>query len=368
MHTVPKIVLTGGPCAGKSTSLTSLSSWLQEVGYTPIVVPEMATELFGAGFAPEQFSRGNAGFQQYLLHMQRDREDNYSKAAMALDSALRPVLLCDRGACDAEAYMGREAFTALCMASMLSHVHLRDAYAGVIHLRTAAMGAEKHYTRVNNGARKETVSEARALDEKTLAAWVGHPHLTVIENDTGQDFAHKVYRVRQALARILGIPEPLEIERRFLVDRSKFVLTSLPSHTASVDIEQTYLVPSQQQWQERVRSRGQGGAHLYTHTMKSRRSDIVRGEQERHISPREYTYLLNRRDDTRNPIRKNRLCFVYQSHYCELDLFEEPHENLAILEVEIGSPDEQVVTPPYLPIIREITGEAAYSNASLALL
>jgi hypothetical protein len=41
----------------------------------------------------------------------------------------------------------------------------------VIHLVTAAIGAEKYYTTENNAARTETKEEARALDIKVRVSF-----------------------------------------------------------------------------------------------------------------------------------------------------------------------------------------------------
>jgi len=52
---------------------------------------------------------------------------------------------------------------------------LRDRrYEAVIHMVTAADGAERFYTGENNEARYETVDEARKLDKKLKNAWTGH--------------------------------------------------------------------------------------------------------------------------------------------------------------------------------------------------
>lgn len=56
-------------------------------------------------------------------------------------------------------------------------VYLRDGrYDAIIHLVTAADGAEKYYTLDNCVARSETPELARLLDLNTQKAWLGHPH------------------------------------------------------------------------------------------------------------------------------------------------------------------------------------------------
>jgi hypothetical protein len=84
---------------------------------------------------------------------------------------------------------------------------LRDQrYEAVLHLVTAAVGAEAFYITANNAARTETPAEARDLDARLVEAWVGHPHLTVVDNSTR--FADKVRRVVEAACAVLGLPGP----------------------------------------------------------------------------------------------------------------------------------------------------------------
>jgi hypothetical protein len=49
---------------------------------------------------------------------------------------------------------------------------------------TAADGAEKFYTKENNEARYESVEQAVDLDKRLINAWVGHPHFSIIQNNS----------------------------------------------------------------------------------------------------------------------------------------------------------------------------------------
>jgi hypothetical protein len=81
---------------------------------------------------------------------------------------------------------------------------LRDMrYDQVIHLVTAAVGAEVHYTKANNAARRETPSEAAELDSKVLEAYIGHPRLSIVDNRT--DFGQKMDRTLQHMFDLVGI-------------------------------------------------------------------------------------------------------------------------------------------------------------------
>ena len=46
------IVLTGGPCGGKSTALADLKKCLAERGYKVFIIEESATKLISQGITP----------------------------------------------------------------------------------------------------------------------------------------------------------------------------------------------------------------------------------------------------------------------------------------------------------------------------
>lgn len=48
-HPITRICLTGGPCAGKTTALATLSVVLQQMGFKVLQVPEAATLLMKGG-------------------------------------------------------------------------------------------------------------------------------------------------------------------------------------------------------------------------------------------------------------------------------------------------------------------------------
>jgi putative protein kinase ArgK-like GTPase of G3E family len=48
-HSIVRICLTGGPCAGKTTALSTLSQHLTLMGFKVLMVPEAATLLMKGG-------------------------------------------------------------------------------------------------------------------------------------------------------------------------------------------------------------------------------------------------------------------------------------------------------------------------------
>lgn len=92
---------------------------------------------------------------------------------------------------DIAAYLTADMWSSVLRTCGLTQKALTDRYACVIHLVTAAEGAEEFYTRSNNAARSETAEEARTLDRRTLGAWEGHPARHVVGNGPG-GFAAKM--------------------------------------------------------------------------------------------------------------------------------------------------------------------------------
>lgn len=361
MESIPRIVLTGGPCAGKTTTLARMSAWCTERGYHPIIVPEAATTLISSGLNPME-----PWFQDSAIDFMITMESIYTENARKLLPTKKPVLICDRGICDIEPYAGPELFKKLRDARNLTHVHVRDErYNGVIFLRSAANGAEEFYSNASNTSRYESLEVARALDERTHNAWIGTPHLRIIENVRGESFDKKIYRAVSELARILGEPEPIETERGFHVQ--ELDLSQLPAHTVAIDIVQTYLISTHPHQAERVRARGQNNQWIYFHTIKERRSANAVIERERIITRGEYDDLLVRGNTDMQKIHKIRYCFTYRGQYCELDVFiGKKFDSLVKLEIETSEENQEVFVPPFLGKVREVTGDSRFSNFSLA--
>jgi len=118
------------------------------------------------------------------MTMQMALEDIFLETALAADT--QTVLLCDRGVMDGMAYTENNVWQALLDDTAWNTIQLRDKrYEAVVHMVTAADGADKFYSGDNNVARYETVEEAVKLDKKLINAWVGHPHFSIIENLKG---------------------------------------------------------------------------------------------------------------------------------------------------------------------------------------
>ena len=357
---ITKIVITGGPCAGKTTAMSWIQSNFTKLGYTVLFVPETATELITGGVAPWTCG-SNVAYQkcQMKLQLEKDKIFEQGSASMSVEKVL---IVCDRGALDNKAYMTDLDFSCVLEAIGCNEVELRDNYDAVFHLVTAAKGAEKFYTTANNAARTETVEQAAALDDKLIAAWTGHPHLRIIDNAT--EFENKLKRLIREINSFLGTPVPFEIERKFLIEYPDLEeLEKLPNCSRG-EIIQTYLMASDGS-EARVRQRGADGNYIYTHTAKRKMTDTKRVEMERRITKNEYLRFLMDADPDRRPLRKTRYCLTYGTQYFEIDVY--PFwKDKAIAEIELTDEDEPINFPEQIKVIREVTDDETYKNSFLA--
>lgn len=361
MKEIRNLVLTGGPCSGKTTAIATIERELTARGYYVLIVPETATELISNGIRPFGNCLDNLSFQKVLFEKQLHKEALYLKVAEQIPAA-KVVIVYDRGLMDNKTYLSEEDFVKLLDFFKTDEVAIKDRYDAVFHMVTAADGAEAFYTLENNSSRTETPQQARNLDKQGKKNWNGHPHLRIIDNST--DFKHKISRLMAEVYVVLGDPVPVEIERRFLVKKPSLEELSKHVHITVVDITQSYL-KSEYGTELRLRQRGINGSYFYYLTEKGNINNLKRFKKERKISEREYNELLSKEDTSMKRITKKRACFEYMNQYFELDLFDFSDDE-AIVEIELTSESDEFYLPEFLTVIKEITDDMDYRNYALA--
>lgn len=103
------ICLTGGPCGGKTSSVSVLTELFEALGWKVYRPPETATLLFGGGIHfPELNAEMSYILQKSLLSVMLQIENTYrSLAELNCKRGIKTVIICDRGAMDPSAYMER---------------------------------------------------------------------------------------------------------------------------------------------------------------------------------------------------------------------------------------------------------------------
>lgn len=352
--------LTGGPGAGKTSALPYLKNELANLGVETIVVGEQSTALRESGRTPE--SMGDYAFHALLFSNQLAAEEE-AKAQAKRSGSKKVLVLCDRGLLDSRAYVTAEMFARYAGEHGFNEEKLRSRYDAVFHLVTAADGALEYYTLENNKERHETPEQARERDIEVLSHWVGANHLRMIDNST--DFEGKLARLKNEVLGALGIPEPLEIERKLLIEYPDVDLLKSLKTCRRIPITQAYM-NTPEEGIFRVRKRGQGEDAQYIKTKKIKLSDLKRIEIENYISKEEYNAYLNRRDCVQGIISKDRYCLAWRWQYFELDVYPFWADR-ATIEIELLSENQPFELPDFLTLIRDVSFEKSYRNKQLAV-
>ena len=190
------LVITGGPCGGKTSSFPFLKKELERRGYKVLYVPEAASELttvMGAEFKDIPTNE----FQDLVVKHMLFQENEVYKLSEYYSQDV--IILFDRSYMDNMAYMAYNDFLSLMSNNNLAHQEIMNRFDAVFHLITAALGAEKYYHL--EGSRHETPAEARELDIKTMEAWLHHPKHILIDNST--DFDGKLKRLLNKILEVV---------------------------------------------------------------------------------------------------------------------------------------------------------------------
>lgn len=371
-----KLVLTGGPCGGKTTGQARLCTFFENLGWKVYRAPETANILLSGGVKFADLSAEMAKeFQSNLLKTMLQIENTFFD--LAKKSHKNCLVICDRGAMDASAYIPREQWEEILSENGLDEVELRDnRYNQVIHMITAAKGAEEFYTLENHTSRSEGLETARMLDTKAAEAWVGHPNVDSIGN-TGSNFQHKINALISRVAWSIG----LDIGDRLMQTARKVKLVvngplpsdnEFPERFRDFEVVHHYLQTTSKAIQSRLRKRGRKGKWTYIHTIRR----VVRGqliEEKRTLTSRDYSTLLNQVDPHHYEVYKTRRCFLWQNQYYQLDIYKDPcHERcqgMMLLETYTTLSAEELRTrlPGFLKLGPEVTGEPAFSMYNLTL-
>ena len=181
-HERRRIVLTGGPGAGKTAVLELIrQSFCSHVK----VLSEAAGIVFGGGFPREKDAGTRRAAQRAIFFVQRELE-------AAAESDNPAIVLCDRGTIDGAAYWpGPDDLWSSVGTTIVDQLRRYDA---VLHLRTPPL--DQGYNHLNP-LRIESAAEAAAIDDRIAAAWAAHPKLFAI--GAAPDFLSKAARALEVL-------------------------------------------------------------------------------------------------------------------------------------------------------------------------
>ncbi|HMT19056.1 MAG TPA: ATP-binding protein [Candidatus Saccharibacteria bacterium] len=186
-----RIVLTGAPCGGKSTTIKTLSKPHSDA----YCAPEVASILLGGGYpAPDALHTWSQKWQNRFqsavamtqLALEKESEER------ARNTGAR-VIIYDRGLLDGASYLAG-GIAELEKLSGMDEKEMLDRYDVVVHLPTIATKNENQYEKISNSLRIEDVNEVLLLEQKVLDAWERHPNRHIIEREHAVDFINDIIK------------------------------------------------------------------------------------------------------------------------------------------------------------------------------
>ena len=360
---IVKIVLTGGPAAGKTTLISRiLKEFKQDDGWRVITIPETATDLIsGFGIKPFGNCLSMLEFQDYVVDDQLHKEKLALKAAEAVPEP-NVLVVYDRALLDDKAYISDDEFEQVISKFGLSTQTAMAKYDAVIHLVTCAKGAEFAYN-LGNTARTESLDHAVEMDDRTLLAWSTHPNLKIVDNEV--NFERKMDRAVREIFRIVGRPEPMDKKHKYLIAMPDMNQLVVNYGAVPFEMTQNYLVVTNPRIERRIRKQKNGSDYLFFYTEKHLMEDGTMWDTERPISSKEYKKYLLEAEPGLQPVHKVKYRFNRGRQRFELDVYPFSKEK-AVMFAYAGNDTDEISLPPEIEILREVTGNPEYKNKTLA--
>lgn len=373
---IKKVVITGWPCAWKTTGMASTVQKIAQMWRNVLVVPEAATELINAWVVPGK-TVSLMDFQDLIIKKQLAQEALYFEAAKhcmnkSEDGHQNQLILLDRGLMDGGAYVDPQDFEQVLLKNNLEsgEIFHGSRYDGVVCMDTAP---EEYYTNENNTARHEDYSEAQYKSRRVESIWnwmekfykVWNTMLTK-EGLISFQFDQKTRETAKKVIGIIGLPIPLEIENKYAVKSiDQEHLRTIQSPTSN--IEQFYLDSMGRPGVYRARKLVQGMFTWYFHTVKGPQKYY---ENQEMITGNRYQDLDRIKAFNTDKIRKTRNYFLDNDQYFSFDMFQYPRTALQqgdiwLMEIE-KTEEEEIVRIPSWMEVEDVTNDPRYSNAVIA--
>ena len=201
-----EIVLTGGPCSGKTTFLKDAVPLLEKKGFKVLVMNEVPVEFYNSGIRSSDLSEFD--FRSMIIERILKNQENLRQVAKACcDKGQKVVIFYDRGLMDNKGFCSPEVWNQLLTEFKLSEASINADYDAVFDLETVAVVSDTLWN-LHGGevpARyQKTPKEAIVREEQIRKHWGGHHHFVVFENGEF-GWQNKFQKIFNAVCSVLGL-------------------------------------------------------------------------------------------------------------------------------------------------------------------
>ena len=170
LKNVKRVVITGGPCAGKTTAIESIRTYFEQKKSRVIFVNEVPTEIMKMGITLAKY--GKLPFQKAIIDLQRKKEQVIMDAACSVEDEQEVLIIYDRGILDHFIYLNDKEQKLIEEEMGIDRQQLYGNYDLIIHMLSVASEMPELYE--NSEYRLEAVSEAKEMDDKIGKIWRQH--------------------------------------------------------------------------------------------------------------------------------------------------------------------------------------------------
>jgi len=238
------VVLTGGPCAGKTTCINKARRQTMAIpDCATFFAQEAATHLKNANI--NYVSAGaDETFQRLIIDHQLTSERDVVISAIKYKSNHpdeKVICIFDRSIMDGQAYFkDPDDFVKIMKDYKLTPEAVYARSDMVIFLRTAALGAKHAYTTSDGTPRDETPEQAIVLDKNVYNAWKGHPNFKKIDNRF--IFSEKMDRAIHYIFGLANIDVPVFISKRMIIDMPDLFVLHTQTENLKTCFDQTFFM------------------------------------------------------------------------------------------------------------------------------
>lgn len=327
------VVVSGGPCGGKTTFLEELKKIAGTAERSLVVMPEVATHLMEQGVDFGYLARHDRlaylDAQRRIIHTELDFIARAKKQYAGTDT----LIVLDRGINDTFGYMTAEE------ARLLAAEHGKTPYSlgydttdKVIYLPSVAVRDPALYEslKATNATRYETASEAAATCRRTLCQWAEHPELHVVG---GVAFADSLRRGVQ-----LCLGGENEYEQKWELEASPAEALIAQKTDSGDMLSLTYLIQSYGDIAGlpiRLRRGYTQSGYEFFHFAIKHKTPHGNIELRRTISAEDYARL---RRHTPEMLAKTRYAFMHHGQVWHADALQQPDQPRWFLEAEVAHP------------------------------